>query len=66
MEEKKSLSLAFNEWMRRYIEEPEQYAREFESVLDFLNDESNGVEPTYGDVCAEYLLVLLEELSEQK
>lgn len=51
-----------NEWMRRYIEEPEQFKREFEAVQDFLRQENNGEEPTYGQECAAYMLRLASEM----
>lgn len=49
---------AFNEWMRRYTEGPEEYEREFQTVLQFLREEGEGVEPTYGAVCDAYLAEL--------
>lgn len=52
-----------NEWMRRFIEEPEKFAREFESVTSFLKDEAEGREPNYGERCAAYIFSLLDELS---
>ena len=39
---------AFNEWMRRYTEEPEKFEAEFRTVNRFL-EESKGGEPTYGE-----------------
>ena len=53
---------AFNEWMRRYIEEPDRFEREFQSVNEFLADESDGKEPSYGEACSAYMLKLNEEL----
>ena len=55
------LAKAFNEWMRRYIEEPERYEREITTVLSFLQDEQSGVEPSYGARQAAYLNHLLSE-----
>lgn len=52
-----------NEWMRRYIEEPEKFSREFEAVNDFLTDEASGVEPSYGQICAAYQFKLLDEMN---
>lgn len=46
---------AFNEWMRRYTEEPERFEAEFRSVGRFLEEERAGKEPSYGDTCAAYL-----------
>lgn len=55
------LVAAFNEWMRRFVEDPSGYSREFEQVTEFLNDEANGVEPSYGESCAAYLTKLVAE-----
>lgn len=53
----------FNEWMRRYIDEPEQFQREFQSVVEFLADTANGREPSYGESCAAYQFKLLDEMN---
>lgn len=50
-----------NEWMRRFIEEPDKFAREFQSVTSFLKDEAEGREPSYGERCAAYIFSLLDE-----
>lgn len=52
----------FNEWMRRYIEEPERFEAEFETENAFLADESGGVEPTYGEACAALMERIAQEL----
>jgi hypothetical protein len=49
------LAVLFNEWMRRYIADPEQFGREFQSVQDFLAEQRQGKVPTYGESCAAYL-----------
>lgn len=46
---------AFNEWMRRYIEDPEQFEREMVSVNKFIAESRVGREPSYGEACSEYL-----------
>lgn len=53
---------AFNEWMRRFIDEPERYYREFEEVIEFISEEKEGVEPSYGQKCAPYLIKLMQEV----
>lgn len=53
---------AFNEWMRRYIEEPERFSREFQEVVQYNTDVEDGVEPSYGLECAAYLQSLMNEL----
>lgn len=55
---------AFNEWMRRYTEEPEQFEREWQTVSAYLEQQAEGVEPDYGALCAVYLLKLIDEASE--
>jgi hypothetical protein len=57
------MAKAFNEWMRRYIEEPSRFMREFESVSKFEKEEAEGKEPTYGDSCASYLTKIAEGLA---
>jgi len=52
---------AFNEWMRRFIEEPARFEHEFQTVNQFLKDEAEGREPTYGEVCVPYLQKLAAE-----
>jgi len=52
-----------NEWMRRYIEEPERFQAEFRSVQQFLADEAEGREPDYGEACTAYQLGLMEEMA---
>ena len=56
------LAATQNEWMRRYIDEPERYEREFKVVQLFRAEESMGKEPTYGDECNAYLQVLRSQL----
>lgn len=55
------MARAFNEWMRRYTDEPERFEREFETVGDFLAT-PDGETPTYGATCAAYLLQIRDEL----
>lgn len=45
---------AFNEWMRRYTEDPESFNREFQDVGLFLAEQAAGKKPTYGEECAAY------------
>lgn len=51
-----------NEWMRRYIEEPEKFEREFQTVTRFLSDTVIGKVPDYGDECRAYMFHLLDEM----
>jgi hypothetical protein len=51
---------AFDEWMRRYIEEPERFAREFEAVQYFTQQGGrHGRSTSYGRECAAYLQQLI-------
>ena len=54
------LSASFNEWMRRYIETPEQFAREFQEVTSFVAEQADGKVPTYGDNSVEMLIRCLQ------
>lgn len=51
----------FNEWMRRFIEEPDRFEREFKTVNAFLADEAGGREPSYGETSAAYMAQLASE-----
>lgn len=57
------MAAAFNEWMRRYIEEPEQFEREFQSVTEFNAAVDSGNPPSYGTDCAAYMLKVHGELT---
>ncbi|WP_375414651.1 hypothetical protein [uncultured Bradyrhizobium sp.] len=57
------MTRTFNEWMRRYIEEPEKYTREFQRVRDFLADEAAGREPSYGESCTAYQFEIFDEMN---
>lgn len=56
-----SVAAAFNEWMRRYTDEPELFNREWQTVSEFLKQEAESVEPDYGRRCSAYLFKLLAE-----
>ncbi|KTQ96801.1 hypothetical protein NS226_06705 [Aureimonas ureilytica] len=60
--DKATMTKCFNEWMRRYIEEPERFEREFETVGAFMRDEQSGVEPSYGEASAAYMSQIATEL----
>lgn len=49
---------AFDEWMRRYIENPEGYEREFQTVSRFLEEQAPGRTTDYGNACDAYLALL--------
>lgn len=54
----RTVAEAFNEWMRRYTENPSRFEREFQTVTQFLSDQAAGRQPSYGEVCAAYLAEL--------
>ncbi len=57
------LVAALNEWMRRYIDHPEQYENDLTIAQRFAQDEAGDDEPSYGRVCAALLFNLTEELA---
>ncbi|KKL58707.1 hypothetical protein LCGC14_2222680 [marine sediment metagenome] len=52
---------AFNEWMRRYIDAPEEFEREMVEVRRFLADEEMGQTPSYGEIATKYFTKLLND-----
>jgi hypothetical protein len=56
------MARAFNEWMRRFVENPEQFEHQWQAVSDFLAERSGGKEPTYGERAAAYLVAVAAEL----
>ncbi len=52
---------AFNEWMRRFEEEPARFESEYAGVKRYLQERAGGIEPTYGERCAAYLEQLMAE-----
>lgn len=59
---KEMMARAFNEWMRRYTEDPRAFEAEFQTVQRFLKEKSDGVEPSYGEASVECLHRIAEEL----
>lgn len=60
--QKEQMEAAFNEWMRRYIEEPERFDREFQVISKFLMEQDEQcIEPNYGRSCVAYLTQLIFE-----
>lgn len=52
------MAQCFNEWMRLYIEDPKSFDAEFVTVIDYLKDQQEGREPTYGETCAAMMIRL--------
>jgi hypothetical protein len=63
--EKEKMARAFNEWMRRYVETPETFANEWQSLKQYLAESKDGQTPTYGETSAAYLIQLSAELEVQ-
>lgn len=59
----RTMAQAFNEWQRRYIETPEQFEREFQTIERFQAEAREGAQPSYGETCAAYLGKLMQEPS---
>ncbi len=57
------VAAAFNEWMRRYTEDPDGFEVEFVTVVRFLEEQNDGKVPTYGDTSKAYLELLMKQLS---
>jgi len=55
-----TMAEAFNEWMRRYTEEPAAFEAEFQTVGAYLEEQNKGKEPQYGANCAGYLQKLMD------
>jgi hypothetical protein len=52
----------FNEWMRRFIETPEEFKCEWQTVKKYLEEQNKGEEPSYGAECAAYMRKLSLEM----
>ena len=53
----------FNEWMRRYTDEPDTFNREWQTVSEFLAEKNNGIVPSYGATCVAYLAEIDQTLA---
>jgi hypothetical protein len=51
----------FNEWMRRVVEEPLRFEREFEQIGAAVAAHFSGREPTYGEMSTAYMMQLAAE-----
>ena len=58
----RTMAQAFDEWMRRYIDDPAGFSREFEDVAKYTAEKSAGKRvTTYGQNCAAFLDHLMHE-----
>ena len=51
---------AFNQWKQNFIDHPEEYKREWESIRAFIST-ADGVVPDYGQSCVGLLERFLEK-----
>lgn len=58
-----SLADAFNEWMRRYIDKPERFEQEWQTVGKVLAEKAAGQTPSYGAQSAAYVETILSDLA---
>lgn len=56
------VAAAFNEWLRRYIENPAAFEAEFNAISVFRAECGSNRPPSYGQVCSVYLERILVEL----
>lgn len=59
----RNTDLAFNEWMRQFIEDPEQFKQRMSEVKEFTAAKLENRKPTYGESCVATLERLLGEVS---
>lgn len=57
---------AFNEWMRRYIEDPAAFRATFQAVQQYEQERAGGKTPSYGETSVAFLLRLDRELDTEE
>ena len=60
--DKDLIAKAFNEWMRRYTDEPERFESDAVTVKKFLAEAQGETEPSYGQSQTAYLAMLCDEI----
>lgn len=48
--------------MRRFIEEPERFEREFQTINRALAEKADGKEQSYGETCSAYMAELASDV----
>lgn len=56
---------AFNAWMKDYTENPETFRHQFQDVQEFLAEEAQGLEPSYGKDCVGLLKAYAANVAEE-
>lgn len=56
------IAILFNEWQRRYIDDPSKFESDWASIKATMAELEAGEEPSYGASCAAYLAALDAEL----
>ena len=54
------LIYAFNEWLRRYMENPDEFEHEWSTIQDFIN-EGEADDASYGKSCTTLLFKIIAE-----
>ena len=62
---KEQMVAAFNEWIRQSTDDPEKFESNMTTAKRFLDETKSGETPSYGQICAAFMLQLNEELSGQ-
>jgi hypothetical protein len=61
------MAQAFNEWMRRYIKNPEKFEVEFQTIKLFEADTKfKNQDEMYGYRCTAYLIQIMRELTAKR
>jgi hypothetical protein len=55
------LVVLLNERFRRFVENPAEYEHEWETIIEFLSDEENEDEPSYGKNMVAELVAIRDE-----
>lgn len=61
-----TMALAFDEWLRRYTKNPEQFQAEFAQVDDLRAGKKANGASAYGNNCAAYLNQLIVEVTTKR
>ena len=56
------MAAVFNEWMRRFTDEPDRFKGEWETVKEYLDQLAIKEIPSYGLVCTHYFRSIAHDL----
>ena len=57
------MARAFNEWMRRFVDDPDRFEHEFKTIGEYLKEANNGGVPSYGEQSTAYMEKLINEMA---